>query len=119
PCSGIDGFEFIEGSETGGNLKIWTITELLSTKLLWAEGRGMKHCVASYARECAHGASSIWTMQVESLEGRRKVLTVEVNPVTGLICQARGKCNAAPGEKHRIILRRWAEVAGLRLATYV
>ena len=40
-----------------------------------------------------------------------KLLTVEVRPSTRLICQARGKCNAMPAEKHRGILRRWAEQA--------
>jgi hypothetical protein len=36
-----------------------------------------------------------------------------------LICQARGKCNMLPGDKHRGILRRWAEKAGLVLGKYV
>jgi hypothetical protein len=117
--SGIGGFEFIEGSERGGNLKIWTLTELLSSKALVTEGRTMKHCVATYARSCAQGHSSIWTLEVESFEGRCKVLTVEVNNAAKLICQARGKCNALPGDKHRGILRRWAEDAGLRLANYI
>lgn len=118
-ASGISGFEFIEGSEKGENLRVWTLTELLSSKALTAEGRAMKHCVASYARSCAYGATSIWALEVESIEGRRKVLTVEVNRRTRTICQARGKCNVAPGEKHRGILRRWAEQAQLTLANDV
>jgi hypothetical protein len=55
PCSGIEPFEFVEGSEAGGNLKVWAVTELLSAKALVAEGRAMKHCVATYARSCARG----------------------------------------------------------------
>jgi hypothetical protein len=116
--SGIRSFEFIEGSERGGNLKIWTISELLSSKALVAEGRTMKHCVASYARSCAHGDSSIWSLEVETFEGQEKVLTIEVRPATKLICQVRGKSNALPAEKHRGILRRWAEQAGLQMASY-
>jgi hypothetical protein len=119
PRSGIEGFEFVEGGERGSNLKIWTITELLSAKALFAEGRKMKHCVASYAHSCAHGACSIWTLEVETFEGRIKMLTIEVQNAARLICQARGKCNMLPGEKHRGILRRWAEQAGLSLAKYV
>jgi hypothetical protein len=119
PRSGIDNFEFVEGGERGGNLKIWTITELLSTKALIAEGRAMKHCVATYAQSAASGARSIWTLEVETFEGRSKVLTVEVQNGARLVCQARGKCNMLPGEKHRAILRRWAEQAGLTLAKYV
>jgi hypothetical protein len=119
PRSGVAGFEFVEGAERGGSLKIWTITELLSTKGLVAEGRKLKHCVATYAHSCARGACSIWTLEVETFEGRAKLLTVEVRNAARLICQARGKCNALPAEKHRGILRRWAEQAGLQLAGYV
>lgn len=119
PRSGIDAFAFAEGAERGGNLKIWTITELLSTKALVAEGRKMRHCVATYGHSCASGACSIWTLEVETLEGRAKLLTVEVENARRLIRQARGKCNMLPGEKHRGILRRWAEQAGLQLAKHV
>jgi hypothetical protein len=119
PRSEIDGFEFVEGAERGGNLKIWTITELLSTKALVAEGRKMKHCVATYAHSCASGACSIWTLEAETFEGRAKILTVEVQNQARLICQARGKCNMLPGEKHRGILRRWAAKTGLSLANHV
>jgi hypothetical protein len=119
PQSGIEGFEFVEGAERGGNLKIWSITELLSTRALVAEGRKMKHCVATYAHSCAGGACSIWTLEVETFEGRAKILTVEVHNATRRICQARGKCNMIPGEKHRSILRRWAEQAGLILPNHV
>jgi hypothetical protein len=119
PPSGIPAFEFIEGAEKSGNLKIWTITELLSTKALVAEGRKMKHCVSTYAHSCAIGACSIWTMEVESFEGRSKILTIEVQTATKLICQARGKCNMLPGDKHRNLLRRWADQAALQLANYV
>ena len=56
---------------------------------------------------------------METFEGRSKILTVEVQNGARLICQARGKCNKLPGEKHRAILRRWAEQAGLSLAKHV
>jgi hypothetical protein len=119
PRSGIESFEFVEGAERGGNLKIWTITELLSTKALVAEGRKMKHCVATYSHSCASGACSIWTLEVETFEGRAKILTVEVQNAPKLICQARGKCNLLLAEKHRGILRRWAKQAGLSLARHL
>ncbi len=46
--------EFVEGSAASGNRRSWTTTELLTTKALVEEGRMMCHCVASYARSCAH-----------------------------------------------------------------
>ncbi len=119
PGSGIEGFEFSEGTERGDNLRVWTVRELLSTRALVAEGRTMKHCVATYAHSCARGICSIWTLEVETFEGRARVLTVEVQNAARLICQARGKCNRIPGERDRGILRRWAEKAGLTLAKYV
>lgn len=119
PSSGIPAFEYVEGAERSGNLKVWTITELLSSKALVAEGRKMRHCVATYAHSCASGACSIWTLEVETFEGSAKILTIEVQTATKLICQARGKCNMLPGDKHRSILRRWAEQAGLQLAKHV
>ena len=54
---GDRGLRVCRGPERGGNVKIWTITELLSTKALVAEGRTMKHCVATYARSCATGTA--------------------------------------------------------------
>lgn len=117
--SGIEGFEFLEGSEKNGTHRIWTITELLTAKALVAEGRAMKHCVGSYSHSCARGATSIWTLEAETDAGRAKLLTIEVRNAAHLICQARGKCNAMPAEKHRSILRRWAEKAGLTLAGYI
>jgi hypothetical protein len=117
--SGIGELEFLEGSKESGNLKRWTIRELLSAKALNVEGRAMRHCVASYAGSCARRATSIWAMEVESFAGRFKVLTVEVRLGSKTICQARGKCNALPDTKALNILRRWASREGLTVANYI
>jgi len=116
PRSGIEGFEFME--RAGGTLRIWTVTELTSTQALVGEGREMRNCVATYAQSCLCGVSPIWTLEVEVYQRRSKVLTIEVQTASRMICQVRGKCNAIPGEKHLGILRRWADQAGLRLADY-
>ena len=117
--TGIDGFEFIEGSAENSNPKLWTIRELLSSRALASEGAKMKHCVASYASSCSHGYCSIWSLQVESTEGIKKAVTIEVRNQANLICQVRGKSNRLPTEKERKIIQRWADVAGLRVANYV
>lgn len=119
PRSAITPLEFVEGSTVSANRRTWTTTELLTTKALVEEGRTMCHCVATYARSCAHGQTSIWTLEVADFEARRKVLTLEVNRVTKVICQARGKRNATPSEKHLSVLRRWSEQAGLVLAGWL
>lgn len=121
--SGISAFEFLEGAESWHDLgyrgKVWRFTELLTARSLSAEGRAMKHCVGSYARQCVSGACSIWTLEMETHAGRTKVMTVEVALPSKEICQARGKCNNAPTEKQLAILRRWAENAGLTLSIYL
>jgi hypothetical protein len=117
--AGFTPFEFREGSPTNGTERLWTIRELLSSKALIAEGRQLKHCVASYARSCARGQSSIWTLEVASKDGTVKALTIEVRNQQRLLCQARGKLNRLPQDKERSVLRRWAAQAGLTIASYV
>ena len=112
-------FDTIEGNQGSGNLKCWTIRELLSSKALVAEGRRMKHCVAIYASSCARRRCSIWTMEVESFEGSSKALTIEDRNNSRIISQARGKTNRLPTEKECNLIHRWAGEAGLRVADYV
>lgn len=119
PRSGIEGYEFIERMDKEGTVRIWTIKELTSAEALVAEGREMRHCVATYTPLCLQGARSIWTLDVE-MEGKRsKLLTIEVQSESKLICQIRGKCNVLPSERYLGVLRRWAEQAGLHLADQV
>ncbi len=117
--SGIEEFEYLEGSQKNGSLKCWTIRELLSSKSLVAEGRQLKHCVATYAPSCANGYTSIWTMELESFEGHRKVVTIEIRNNVRLICQIRGKANRLPSDKEKNIINRWATKVGLKMASYL
>jgi len=57
------------------------------------EGRQMKHCVATYVSSCARGHCSIWTMEVESMDGVTRAVTIEVRNSARMICQVRGKAN--------------------------
>ena len=116
---GIQALEFMEGSLKGGNLKIWTVRELLSSKALLSEGRQLKHCVATYASSCAAGHCSIWTMELESLQSHSKLLTIEVLKRSQSICQVRGKHNRLATANELKIIRRWADTAGLHLSSSV
>ena len=112
--SGIAPFRFVaKDEESGETMATWTIRELLSSQALLNEGREMHHCVGSYAYACAEGTSSIWTMDVETVDGRRKLLTIEVERRTRAIRQACGKYNALPDAEAVAILRHWATAAGL------
>jgi hypothetical protein len=117
--SGIEGLSLIEGHERSKNMRRWMITELLNRDELIDEGRAMSHCIATYARSCASGRSSVWSMKCEDADGRNRVLTIEVRPSSRMVMEARGRFNAAPTPQAMRILNQWTEKAGLSLAAYV
>ncbi len=119
PHSNFNEFEFKEGTKKTGNMKFWTIRELLSSKELIGEGRAMRHCVASYAQSCSHGGCSIWTMEVEDKSGQNKMLTIDVSQSNKIIRQVRGRNNRLPTVQEMGILQRWATKEGLRIASYL
>ncbi len=96
----------------------WRIRELLSGAELIAEGRVMKHCVASYARSCAHGHCSIWAMELATPLGKEKRQTIEVTS-NRVIVQCRGKQNRLPTPAELDVVKEWARYAGLTLSPYV
>jgi hypothetical protein len=112
-------FRLVEGSEALGNVRVWTITELLTSRALFLEGQAMRHCVATYTERCARRQTSIWSVQVEDRRGRHRVLTVEVDLPKRTVCQARRKCNRLPQAVEREVMERWAAQEGLRVAEWV
>jgi hypothetical protein len=96
----------------------WRIRELLSGAELIAEGRAMKHCVASYARSCTTGHCSIWAMELHAPLGKEKRQTIEVTR-DGMIVQCRGKQNRLPTPAELDVIREWARHAGLSVSPYV
>jgi len=119
PRSRIGEFEYMEGSDHLGNLRRWTITELLNNVELLEEGRRMRHCVATYAETCAKRQSAIWSLKIESDDGRKPVLTIEVDLPTKTICQIRGRCNRLPKDHEIAVIRRWMAQEGIRMANVV
>ena len=122
--SDIEPFVLVEGDPSNNgsairNWKRWTIRELLSTLALVAEGRHLRHCVASYANSCARRNSSIWTMELECDATSTKLLTIEVQLVTRTIVQVRGKLNRLPNNKEMQIVERWASASKLKLRSTI
>ncbi len=117
--SDIGEFQLRQGSKEKRNLKFWYIRELLSTGELSDEGRRMGHCVRSYAKSCHAGQKSIWTMEREDADGRRKVLTIELLLADKVIRQVRGRRNRIPTLSEKSILDRWAANEKLKIAEYV
>lgn len=115
-ASGFKAVSFKTGSKDASS--VWHFRELHSGNELIAEGKAMRHCVASYARSCAAGNCSIWAMEVAKATGSEKVQTVEVSR-QGVIVQCRGRLNRLPTAAEFEIVRRWAGAAGLTISPYV
>jgi hypothetical protein len=115
PRCGIGGFQLTEPGVAGEGERSWAIRELLSSHELRAEGGAMHHCVAGYVRLCLKRRASIWSMTVEDDNGRRRVLTIEVDPTAKEVVQARRSCNEGPRPKDREVLGLWAQHAGLKV----
>jgi hypothetical protein len=115
-ASGFKATSFKTGSKDSP--VVWSFRELHTGNELIAEGKKMRHCVASYARSCAAGNCSIWAMEVERRMGLEKVQTIEVSKA-GVIVQCRGLQNRLPAPSEFEIVRRWAEAAGLTISPYV
>lgn len=116
PC-GIPAFEYLEDVDNTDHVVKWTITELLSRKEIFDEGKAMKHCVRSYVQSSTKGIKSVWSVQREDTEThhRKRVLTIAVKNDVRKVVQARGKCNAMAGirpnsQRESTVLRRDLEL---------
>ncbi len=107
--SGIAPFNYIEGECEHNNMRVWRISELVTSRELITEGRKLRHCVATYAHSCNKGKSSIWSMELETESERKKCLTIEVYISKKEICQVRGLYNRFAKDEEKAIIRRWAE----------
>jgi hypothetical protein len=116
PTCGIPGYERIEGSE--GSQTIVRIDEIVASADLQAEGRAMRHCVASYVRTCARGASAIYSLKTDNGTGYERRLTIQLDVLSKRIIQARGRYNAPPSPLDQRYLRNWATIAGLAIASF-
>jgi hypothetical protein len=84
------------------------VRELVSGDELADESAAMHHCVGSYAYRCAQGRSAIFSV---TLDGERRI-TVELDPSTRAVVQARGLRNRECEPEERELLRRWLDALG-------
>jgi PcfJ-like protein len=106
-------FRRVEPGAAGKGVRVWTVRELLTSTELRAEASAMHHCVDTYASLCYMGVASIWSMTVEDQQGRRRVLTIEVDPTKAAVVQASRCCNGGARPKDREIMGHWAKERGL------
>ena len=95
-------WEWLEGETR------WTMEELTSTAELAQEGQQLHHCVASYSWRCVAGICVIMSLK----KNGARCLTVEFDPKTRTIRQARGLCNRAARGQERTVLNRWLGEVG-------
>jgi hypothetical protein len=117
--SNIGEFRHVEAEGPGSGFRCWTVRELLSSSELYREGEAMRHCVGSYVQECALGETTIWSMCFETLTRRDRVMTIEVDPDTRRVWQAKRRGNAPPNAKVRAVLERWARQEGLEIPRWI
>jgi hypothetical protein len=115
PHSRFKDFRLVQRNEAHRDTRVWTITELLTSRALFLEGQAMRHCVATYAASCARRQTSIWSMEVENRHGRHRVLTIEVDVATRTIREARRMCNRPPHAPEREVLEQWAALELLNI----
>lgn len=89
--------------ELDDGINVWTLTELNTSKQLKAEGRAMSHCVGGYSRRCVSNQSVILSMRCND----NRVLTIQVEPMTLQIMQAKGERNRAAHSNEMNVLSQW------------
>jgi hypothetical protein len=94
----------------------WQMIELTNSAQLRTEGVALHHCVASYADRCCLGISRIWSLRLRRGEKVHHVLTIEIDPKTRAVVQARGRANRAASGKPLRLLQDWADRERLRMA---
>lgn len=96
--------------ELGATAVVWQIEELRTGMALRAEGRALRHCVATYVRRCFRGLASIWSLRSATGDGPfSSQFTIEVEPGTRQIVQIRGFANCRASGLPRDIIARWAQ----------
>ena len=83
----------------------WSICEITSAQELYAEGRSMRHCVASYINSCINQSAAVFSL---SLDGIRK-LTIGINPVSRKVMQAKGEYNRDATHEEDLIIKKWRD----------
>jgi hypothetical protein len=101
--------------------KWFRLVELLSSNELQDEGRAMSHCVYTYARSCARGRCTIFSLRTEDLHTgtQERLATIEVDLHTYRVVQVRARFNAVPPAEHHHVIAAWAEQEGLTLVKWM
>ena len=87
-------YYYDEVKDDRGNVQLWTIEELTTSKALASEGDAMKHCVGSYASKL--DKTAIWSLKVQEGDEAYHVLTIAIDVEWEVVTQVRGRFNLDP-----------------------
>ena len=113
PSCGVPGW-FARRSLPDGDV-LDEVAELTTADQLRAEGAAMAHCVASYAHQCASGASAVFSYRQDAV----RVLTIEVAPAARRVVQVRGRRNRPPTVGELRVIGNWCRRRGLTVDRHV
>ncbi len=105
--------------------KNWKVTQLKDSSALFKEGQKQRHCIGSYAKSCAAGSTSIFTVDScavlngHSTDFYNKNITIEVININRTVTQVKGRLNRHPKPEEMAILKFWAGKNGLIVGKYL
>lgn len=91
--------------------------QLLTKQELFEEGKNMNHCVGSYTDNCKSSRSAIFSLQ-NVLSKENSLVTIEVEPKSRRIVQAKRRFNESPSAAEIVIIKEWAKQNDLKLPAY-
>ena len=94
---------------------VLTLRELTSAAELIAEGREMRHCVATRSTLCLRKSRSIFSIHLHHADEKER-LTLEVCRDTRKVLEVKGWCNRQPSAKAWTHLEQWANDIGCFVA---
>jgi hypothetical protein len=115
--SGIALFDYETGE--GDQVKIYKIRELLSSNVLRAEGKSMRHCVYTYVKSCYSGECAIFSLMADTFSGSERLVTIEVDLRKRQIVQAKARFNECPADDAKEVIQLWAAKVQISIAKYV
>lgn len=84
----------------------YLIEEIKNSDELFDESRIMRHCVLTYLDQCIYDGTRIFSMKMETQEGVKKILTIEVQ--SKKVTQVRGIKNRLPKKEEMAVIEAWA-----------
>ncbi len=111
PFVPVAGGKIILPLESKSARTTWVARQLMTAAELEEEGRALRHCVATYARDCEGGTLSIWSLGEQNGGPAGNRLTLTLMP-DGRVAEARGRENRLPEPHETEVIDAFARAAG-------